>query len=173
MTAGALAGDVTVPLFGVLMCTVPAVTRPTLQFGVRIPPGHAGAPVIRRERRAYIWRSAAIAICCTAAAFLLRGVGSPWLPRLILLLELAANVACFRLARRRIIAAKTEEKWFTGLRQTVVADTGWRTQRRRFPARWLIPAIAAIAATIVIGVIRYPRLALVLRASYPRARRRG
>jgi uncharacterized membrane protein len=158
MTAGALIGAATVPLFGALMCTAPAVTRPTLQFGVRIPPAHADAPVIRRERRAYIRRSAAIAICCTIAAFLLRDVGSPWLPRLILLVEVAANVVCFRLARRRIIAAKTAEKWFAGVRQTVVADTSWRTQPRRFPVRWLIPAIAVIAATIVIGVIRYPHL---------------
>jgi hypothetical protein len=43
MTAAILIADATVPLFGVLMCTVPAVTRPTLQFGVRVPPAHADA----------------------------------------------------------------------------------------------------------------------------------
>ncbi len=53
MTPAALTGYVLVPLFGALMCAAPTVTRPTLQFGVRVPPAHIGAAVIRRERRAY------------------------------------------------------------------------------------------------------------------------
>ncbi|MGH3149102.1 MAG: hypothetical protein ACRDOB_00005, partial [Streptosporangiaceae bacterium] len=128
MTPGVLAVDVFVPVFGALMCAAPAVTRPTVQFGVRIPPAHTGAPVIRRERRAYYWRSAAVAVCCVAAAVIFRGSGSRWLPRIILLLELAADAVCVWLARRKIIGVKTAEGWFAGLRQTVVADTSWRTQ---------------------------------------------
>jgi hypothetical protein len=38
MNAAPLTGSFAVPLFGVLMCTAPAVTRPTVQFGVRVPP---------------------------------------------------------------------------------------------------------------------------------------
>jgi uncharacterized membrane protein len=158
MTPAALAGDVIVPLFGVLMCTAPAVTRPTLQFGVRVPPAHTGAPVIQRERRAYYWRSAAVAVCCAATAIIFWGSGSWWLPRIILLLEVAADASCVWLARRKIIAVKTAEGWFAGVRQTVVADTSWRTQPQPFPVRWLIPAISVIAATTVLGVIRYPHL---------------
>jgi hypothetical protein len=45
------AGYVLVPLFGVFMCIGPVVTRPTVQFGVRVPPEYSAAPVIRRERR--------------------------------------------------------------------------------------------------------------------------
>ncbi|MGH3166506.1 MAG: DUF5808 domain-containing protein [Trebonia sp.] len=156
--AATLVGDVTVPLFGILMCTVPAVTRPTLQFGVRVPPARAGAAVIRRQRRAYYWRSAVVVIGCTAAAITLRGSGPWWLPRTILLLEMIADAACFGLARRRIIAVKTAEGWFAGVRQTVVADTSWRTRPQRFPVRWLVPAIAVLAATFVTGVVRYPHL---------------
>jgi uncharacterized membrane protein len=158
MTPATLSGYVLVPLFGVLMCAVPAVTRPALQFGVRVPPARIGAAVIRRERRAYYWRSAAVAVCCAAAAVTFWGSGSWWLPRLILLLEIAADAGCVWLARRKIIAVKNAEGWLTGLRQTVVADTSWRTQPQPFPVRWLIPAISVIAATIVIGVTRYPHL---------------
>lgn len=158
MTPAALAGYVTVPLFGALMCAAPAVTRPTLQFGVRIPPAQTRAAVIRRERRAYYWRSAAVAVCCAAAAIVFWGAGSWWLPRTILLLELAADAGCIWLARRKIIAAKTAEGWFAGVRPTVVADTSWRTQPQPFPVRWLIPAISVITATIIIGAIRYPHL---------------
>ena len=53
MSAAVLVGDVVVVLFGAFMCVGPLVTRPSLQFGVRVPPGYAKAPVIRRERRAY------------------------------------------------------------------------------------------------------------------------
>lgn len=72
MTPAALTGYVAVRLFGVLMCTAPAVTRPTLQFGVRVPPTHTGAAIIRREKRAYYWRSAAVAACCGGGGLLRR-----------------------------------------------------------------------------------------------------
>ena len=160
MTAGALIGYVTVPVFGVLMCIAPAITRPTLPFGVRIPLARGGAAVIQRARRAYYRQSAAVAAACTAIAIAitLQGSGPWWLSRIILLLELAADAGCVRLARRKIIAAKTSENWFAGVRRTVVADTSWRTQPQRFPVRWLIPAIGVIAATAVTGVFRYPYL---------------
>jgi uncharacterized membrane protein len=159
MTPAAVTGFVMVPLYGAVMCTVPAITRPTLQFGVRVPPAYTGAAIIRRERRAYYWRSATVAVCsCAAVATIGWGSGPWWLTRVIQLLEIAADVCCFRLARNKIIAVKTSERWFAGLRQTVVADTSWRTQPRPFPVRWLIPAIAVTAATTVIGVTRYPDL---------------
>ena len=99
-----------------------------------------------------------MAVCATAAVIALRGRGSWWLPRIILLLEEAADVGCFWLAHKKITAVKAVESWFAGLRQTVVADTSWRTQPEPFPVRWLIPAITVIAATVIIGVTRYPRL---------------
>lgn len=99
-----------------------------------------------------------MAVCCAATAIIFWESGSRWLPRIILLLEVAADVGCIWLARRKIVAVKTAEGWFAGLRQTVVADTSWRTQPQPFPVRWLIPAISVIAATTVIGLIRYPYL---------------
>ena len=137
------------------MCLAPAASRPTVQFGVRVPRERADAAVIRRERRAYYWRTAAIGVCCTVAAVLVRGHGSWWLARIILLLELAADLGCFWVARRKIAAVKNADGWFAGLRQTVVTDTSWRTDPPRFPVRWLIPALAVMAATAAAGVLRY------------------
>ena len=37
-------------------------------------------------------------------------------------------------------------------------DTSWRTDPPRFPVRWLIPALAVIAATAAVGTLRYPGL---------------
>ncbi len=158
MSAGSLAADISVPLAGALMCSAPAATRPTVQFGVRVPRERAGAPVIRRERRAYYRRTAVIGVCCTAAAVAVQGHGSWWLSRIILLLELAAGLGCFRVARRKIAAVKSAGDWFAGLRQTVVTDTGWRTDPPRFPVRWLIPALAVIAGTAAVAALRYPGL---------------
>jgi uncharacterized membrane protein len=158
VSAGTLAAVLPVPVVGALMCVAARPARPTVQFGVRVPRERAGAPVIRRERRAYYWRAAAIGACCTAAAVTVRGYGSWWLPRIILLLELAAGLGCFWAARRKIAAVKNADNWFAGLRQTIVTDTTWRTDPPRFPARWLIPALAVIAATAMVGALRYPGL---------------
>jgi hypothetical protein len=133
MTAGSLTGVLAVLVAGVLMCVAPALTRPTLQFGVRVPPQHTGAAVIRRERRACYWRTTAIVVCCTAAALALAGSGSAWLTAVVLPAELAAGLGCFWVARERITAVKNAEGWFAGLRQAVAADTSWRTEPLRFP----------------------------------------
>ena len=158
MSAGGLAGVFPVLTVGALLCSMPAVTRPTVQFGVRVPRERAGAPVIRRERRAYHWRTAAIGACCTVVAVATMGYGSWWLSKIILLLELAAGLGCFLVARRKIAAVKNADGWFAGLRQTVVADTSWRTDPPRFPVRWLVPALAVMAATVAVGALRYPGL---------------
>jgi uncharacterized membrane protein len=158
MTAGALSGDLSVLVVGALAYAAPVASRPTLKFGVRVPPERAGAPVIRRERRAYFWRTAAIGACCAVAALTLQGHGSWWLPRIILLLELAADFGCYWVARRKIAAVKRADEWFAGLRQTIATDTSWRTNPPRFPVRWLIPALAVIAATAAVGALRYPGL---------------
>ena len=158
MTAGTLlAGALPVLANGALICSLPALSRPTLQFGVRVPRERAGAPVIRRERRAYYWRTAAFAACCTVAAVTVQGYAS-WVPRIILLPELAAGYGCFCIARRKIAAVKNADNWFAGLRQTVVTDTSWRTDPPRFPVRWLMPALIVIAATVTVGALRYPGL---------------
>jgi uncharacterized membrane protein len=158
MNPGTLSGEIMVPFFGAMMCLAPAITRPTVAFGVRVPAERARATVIRRERYAYSWRTAAIGVCCTVAALLLRDHGSWWLTRIILLLELAADFGCFWIARRKITAVKHAEDWYAGHRQVVATDTSWRTDPPRFPARWLLPALAVIAVTLIVGVIRYPDL---------------
>jgi uncharacterized membrane protein len=158
MTAGSLTAVLAVLLVGVWICVAPALTRPTLQFGVRVPPQHAGAAVIRRERRAYYWRATAVAVCCTAAALTLAWSGSAGLTVVVLPAELAAGLGCFWVARERIMAVKNAEGWFAGLRQAVAADTSWRTEPLRFPVAWLIPPVAVLVATAVIGAARYPDL---------------
>jgi uncharacterized membrane protein len=158
MSGPLLVGDVLVVLYGVFMCVGPLVTRPSLQFGVRVPPGYAEAPVVRRERRGYQWRTVLVAIAAVAAVIALGAHSSRWPSRLVLLGEVSADAVCFWWAHRQIAKVKSAEGWFAGRRQTVVADTSWRSQPEAFPARWLLPAVAVIVATVFVGVLRYPHL---------------
>jgi uncharacterized membrane protein len=158
MTGASLTAVVAVLFVGVLICAAPALTRPTLQFGIRVPPQHTDAAVIRRERRAYYWRTAAVVLCCTAAALALTGTGSAGLTAMVLPAELAACFGCFWVARERITAVKNAEGWFAGIRQVVVADTSWRAEPLRFPIFWLIPPVTVLVVTAVIGAARYPDL---------------
>ncbi len=158
MSASSLVTIVIVPFYGALLWVTPAISRPTVQFGVRIPADRAGAPVIRRERRAYYWRTAAIGVCFTITAVLVQGHAPWWLGRIIVLLELAADLGCYQVARKNIAAVKNAEDWFAGLRQTVATDTSWRTDPPRFPVRWLLPALTVIAVTVIVGAVRYPDL---------------
>jgi uncharacterized membrane protein len=164
-TTAALLSASVVAFFGIMMVLAPAVSKPTVPFGVRVPPDRTRAPSVTAARRAYTVRAAAVGACCTAAAFLLPGGAPWWLPRLILLLELAADLGCQQLARRQVSAAKRAEQWFAGRRQVVVADTGWRADPPRFPVGWLLPALAVIAVATVAGVLRYPDLPARLSAT--------
>jgi uncharacterized membrane protein len=62
VSPGALAAEFAVPFYGALLCVAPAVTKPTVQFGVRIPPERTGATVIGDQRRVYFWRTAIIGV---------------------------------------------------------------------------------------------------------------
>jgi uncharacterized membrane protein len=161
MTAGVLIGYVFVPLFGVVLCVAPLATRPTIQFGVRVPPAHAADAVIRRARRDYLWSSTTVAVCATvvAVAIVVGGVQAGWwLSRVIFLVEFVLDGVCFWWVHRRVERVKSAEGWFAGRRQTVVADTSWRTEPPRLPIGWLVPAVVVIGATVITGLLDYPHL---------------
>jgi uncharacterized membrane protein len=158
VSAAILIGYVLVPLFGVFLCVAPVVSRPTIQFGVRVPPERVVAPVIGRERYRYVWRSAAIAVVATAVVFATGAHAPSWLSRIIVVLVIATDAGLFWSAHRSVARVKSAERWFAGRRQTVVTDTGWRSEPARFPTAWLLPAVAIIVATAVVGVLRYPDL---------------
>lgn len=157
-TTAALLSAGVVAFAGIAMVLAPAITKPTVPFGVRVPPERTRAPSVTAARRVYTLRAAVAAVCCTTAAFLLPASTPGWVPRLILLLELAAGVGCQQLARRQITAAKRAEQWFVGRRQVVVTDTAWHADPPRFPVGWLFPALAVIAVTATVGALRYPGL---------------
>jgi len=158
MSARSLAAVSPVLVVGALMCLMPAASRPTVQFGVRVPGERARAPVIGRERRAYYWRTAAIGLCCTAVAVTVRDYWSWWLPRIILLPELAADFGASgsRGARSPPSRTRTTGSRACGRRSSPIPAGA--TDPPRFPVRWLVPALVVMAATAAAGALRYPGL---------------
>ena len=100
---GSLTADFTVPFIGALLCVTPAITRPTVQFGVRVPGERAGTAVVQRDplgawTRALLTLIALVNLSLLLAAlqnwqvYRLSGIGSaaPLLPFLFGMLALAA-----------------------------------------------------------------------------------
>ena len=143
-------------LIGLIAWLMPALVPRSVPFGVRIPGARAKEPVIAQQRRRYRYGVAAITL--VVAAVVLTTGNRPPLSGLGVAAELAGAFTLFQVARRRIMAVKEREDWFGGLRQIVVADTSLRTDPEPFPWRWAAPSVVLTAATVVIGVLRYPHL---------------
>jgi len=143
-------------LIGLIQWMLPTLVPRSVPFGVRIPSARADEPVIGRQRR--IYRSGIAAITLAVAAMVLATGSRPPLTLLGITAEVAGAIVLLQVARRRIIAVKQREHWFGGLRQVVMVDTSLRTNPERFPWPWALPSIVLTAATVVIGIVRYPQL---------------
>ena len=157
MTAEPLRAAGTVLLLGVLCWVMPTLTRPTLQFGVRLPADFTRAPVLAAARGAYRRRIAALTACAGPGA-LLAAADSRWLGLSIIWLQLAAAFCCYALARRQIRAVKLADRWYDDVKQSIAVDTAWRAEPEPFPWRWTAPGAVVVLATALTGAVRYPRL---------------
>lgn len=146
---------------------MPSLVPPGMAFAVRIPPQHVGAAVIVRQRNAYRWWVTLAGGAVLAASVTLSILGElavvRWATVAVLLLVLLPG---YLRARNAIRSAKRSEAWYEGLRQAVVADTSLRTQPVRFPWLWAVPALVILAATVVIGIFRYPVMPSTLALHY-------
>ncbi|MFB9660273.1 hypothetical protein ACFQS3_10945 [Glycomyces mayteni] len=133
---------------------VPALTRPEYAFGVAVPAG-AADPALGRIRKAYGRNVVALGIggaaCMWALGFLTGpaaalGIGATAL--------VVADLAAYALASRAVRAAKADGDWYAGARQAVTADLSFRTDPVRARWRGLVPAVAVLAATAAVGLLR-------------------
>jgi uncharacterized membrane protein len=134
---------------------VPALTRPHLVFGIAVPPGRIGDPALAAIRKAYSRNVIALGIALAAPAWAagrfidpatVTGVGATAL--------VAAGFAAYAIASTAVRAAKTDGDWYAGTRQGVTADLSFRTDPVRVPWRGLAPALAVLAATVAVGLLR-------------------
>lgn len=126
--------------------SAPALARPTLPFGVRVPARRTGEAVILRTRRRYNQGIAAGAV--VACGVLVGGLA----PEIVLIGLVAVYSLLGGLAGRSIATAKREEGWYAGTRQAVTADTSLRSDPVRPQWILLAPAVLLTVVTAVIGL---------------------
>lgn len=151
----------------VIAWLMPALARPTLPFGVRVPADHADDRVIVTARKTYRrWVALAGGVVEVAAAGpAIAFDRSVWAAGA----ALGAFGAVFLVfvtgylgARHRILAVKQREDWYAGRRQGIAVDTSLHTEPEPVPWRWLVPALLVLAATLVTGIVRYPAMPAML-----------
>ena len=147
----------------VIGLVLPSIADPTVPFGVRIPAGHADDPAVARQIRLYRWRLLGSGILAAAGSVTLYAVtGETLMLPLSVLVLVGAWYGCFVLAHHGVRAAKAAGGWYEGLREGIAVDTELRTHPPRFPWLWLAPALIITAATVVIGVLKYPSMPAIL-----------
>jgi len=154
----------------VLALMVPAISSPSVPFGVRVPAQHTHDRAVKRQIRVYRWRMVVSGIVAGGVGVALYGVtGVTLLLPVTVLVLVGAWYGCFFLANHEIRAVKAAEGWYEGLRQVVAVDTDLRTDPPRFPWLWLAPALIVTVATVVVGVISYPLMPETLAVHYTAA----
>ena len=179
MTVAIILTSALLAMVTVLALALPAINSATVPFGVRVPSRYAADPVVVGQTRTYRKRVLASAVVVAAAtAAVSAASGEALLLPLSVLVLVGTWYACFVLANHAIRAAKAAGGWFEGVRQATAADAGRgggppseagpeaQPERAPFPWPWLFPALAITAATLLIGVLRYPSMPGLLAVHY-------
>ncbi|MEV4182513.1 hypothetical protein AB0J28_13850 [Streptosporangium canum] len=142
---------------------MPALARPSLPFGVRVPPGRVTDRAVTEQRRGYTRRVLGLgALAALAAPPLLMLGGPERVPALAPAVLVLADAVAYYLAYRAVRTAKSHGNWYAGSRQGVTADTTLRTDPVRVPWLWLAPAALVLIAGAVTGITRYGGLPATL-----------
>jgi uncharacterized membrane protein len=151
----------------VLALVLPAVTSPTVPFGVRVPAQRADDPAVVRQTRVYRWRVVVGGIGVAGIGVALYSVtGETLLLPLWVLVLVGVWYGCFFVANHELRAAKAAGNWYGGVRQGIAVDTELRTDPPTFPWLWVAPALIVILVTVLIGVLRYPSMPETLVVHY-------
>ena len=136
----------------------PSLSTRTVRFGVRVPDDRVDDPVVQQEIRRFRTTLLITGVIIAAVGVgLIYAAGVALVP-LPVLAQIVAWYLLYYRANRVITAAKDEGEWFAGKRQAVTADTTLRSDPPKFPWAWLLLPVLVVAASAVLGVIRYPDL---------------
>lgn len=167
MTSLLVAQGLVVAMLLAIALALPALSRPEVPFGVQVPPDHRKSPVIGTARRRYrvtvLFGGGLLAI---AVFVVLALTDLPALTIVAIAVVLAASVVGYGRAHHLIATTKKQEDWYAGLRQAVAVDTTLRSAPTRLPWLWAVPSLVVLAATVVVGVLRYPHLPTELAVHY-------
>jgi uncharacterized membrane protein len=137
---------------------LPTMTRPTLPFGVLIPPSRLRDPAVLTTRRVY---RAAVLLTGTAAlawTWLISAGPAGRSAGVVVPALVAVDGAMYWAASRHVASSKRRGGWSADQPRGVVADTSMRTRPVRVPVKWQAPAIAMLLVTTAVGAARYSTL---------------
>ncbi|MEV6868441.1 hypothetical protein AB0M44_46615 [Streptosporangium subroseum] len=165
MTMLVVAGLLIVALVTTAAWAMPALARPSLPFGVRVPPSLTTDQAIIEQHRIYTRRVlglGALGLLVSVPLILISGIDT----MLILVPTVLGmgDAVAYYLAHHEVRAAKNRGKWYAGSRQGTTTDTTLRTDPVRVPWVWLAPAALVLIATAAVGITRYGELPATLPA---------
>ncbi len=154
-----------VALVTVAFRALPALARPTLPFGVRVPQARVDDPAVRQQRHRYARWVDELGALAAVVVVVMALLAAPDAVRAAGVVVLgAADLGFFLVASRAVRAAKQAGDWYSGTRQAVTADTSLRTDPVRLPWAVLAPAVVVLLATAAVGLLRFPDLPATLPA---------
>ncbi|MEU8249768.1 hypothetical protein [Nonomuraea sp. NPDC048916] len=146
-----------------LMWMLPALTRPTLPFGVRVGVQRVGDPAVISARRLYARLVVVVAVLAAAISIpALLVTGSSVVIGLAATVVIVADLLLYHRAHLTVRAAKHAGGWAADRRQAVTVDTTFRTDPVRVPWLWGLPAMAVLLLTAGLGWARYGELPATL-----------
>lgn len=157
-TTGVVAHLMLTALLLYLAWLTPTLSARTVRFGVRVPDSRVEDPLVQRETtrfRTTLLISGVIIALAGVGLIITAGIALTPVP--VFALIIVWYLLYFR-ANKAITAAKRDQDWFAGVRQGVTADTTLRSDPPKFPWVWLLLPVLVVAASVVIGIIRYPDL---------------
>ncbi len=141
---------------------MPWLTPKSIQFGVRIPPDKIGSSEVLEPRRSFVMVQLLIAAGAFLGLVLLPLIeGVSWLMTAAPVAVLAASFPNYLRVRRGLIRLKNSEGWFSGVsQQTFVEVQDGAEPRVNF--LYMLPAVAVLLLTVVVGVDVYPSLPSII-----------
>ncbi|MFB9926741.1 DUF1648 domain-containing protein [Amycolatopsis halotolerans] len=163
MTSSVLLDLAVIALLATVFWAMPALTRPTLPFGVRVPAARIAESAIVRAHHRYA-RGVLVAGTFAFVLVAFASAGLRWESAAAFAVPVLAAACCGLgyLAHRTVAAAKRSGDWYSGTRQAVATDTSLRTDPVRPQWIFLAPAAVLFGITAAIGAWRYGELPATL-----------
>lgn len=153
----------TTAVVGLSFLLLPELSRPTVPLAVSIPSTRVDDPVVTTAVRQYrIGAGLAMVVAIGACLLLPRSLGDTGLAitgTVIPLLLVAVDVAILIRARRPILTAKNEQRWYEGVRVgTATTPLATSATLPRAVLAAFVVSLAILAVITITGVLRLPAL---------------
>jgi len=134
----------------------PLLTRRTESFGVSIPVDQFKHPDLAKMRKKYALYMIILSIV-VLVAMLAAANWEPALPTLLIVYLLLSFLVYLHF-HKIMKAYKAQQNWGKTRKQTVVVDTGFRSQKLTVSNGWFVIGLALALATLTITIVMYDKI---------------